>query len=313
MGRQSLRQHRWRNRLEAFVLVAGIATVLGLSLWLMFGNETWALVLMLVFVPLLWCFASRIPVDWLLRGAGARVLRQHQTPDLHRMVALLSFKAGLEQPPRLFWLPGAEPNAYTVGQGSQASIAISDALFQRLSYAELAGVLAHEISHIRNHDIQLMTMADTVTRLTQLMSVLAQLSVLLCIPLWLMGEVSISFLGVGLLIIAPVLSELLQWALSRSREFRADLDACELTGDPCALASALGKLEWRQRFYGLHWMLRRKGEGAPELLRSHPPTEERIRRLLAQGTGREAGVRSDAVHGLALKRRPGLGHRRFWR
>ncbi|MFC6672340.1 zinc metalloprotease HtpX [Marinobacterium aestuariivivens] len=286
MKARSARRHRWNNRLQTLLLVGAMSLILALSAWLLLGETAWWLALVSLGMVLL--FAPRMPVEWMLRGAGARPLRPGQAPELNRLVRQLAGRAGLEQPPQLFWLPGTVPNAFTVGDGRRASIALSDGLFRLLDYPELAGVLAHEISHIRNHDIRLMTLADTVTRITQMLSMLAQLLLLLCIPLWLFGLVAVSFTGVALLILAPVISALLQLALSRSREYRADLDACELTGDPGALARALQKLEWQEGHWLRRLIWRRKPDSAPSLLRSHPPTDERIRRLLAQARARRA-------------------------
>lgn len=280
MKHDSLRQHRWSNRFQTLVLFGAMAALLAFSAWLLLGDGAWLLALGALALVLV--FAPRLPVEWMLRGIGARRLRSEQAPELNRLVAQLSDRAGLSVPPRLFWVPGNVPNAFTVGEGHRASIAISDALFHMLDFRELSGVMAHEISHIRNHDIRLMTLADAITRLTQLLSFMAQLLVLLYIPLWLFGEVSVSVVGIALLILAPAICALLQLALSRSREFRADLDACELTDDPEGLARALQKLEFRERRSLFRLFLPQRQPGEPSILRSHPATEERVRRLLEQ-------------------------------
>jgi len=275
-----LKQRQWSNRLQALLLIGGMSLVLAGSAWLLLGGAAWWLALLAVL--LLTAFAPRVPVEWMLRGAGARPLRPGAAPELNYLATVLAERAGLVQAPRLYWLPGRVPNAFTVGEGRSATIALSEGLFRLLDYPELAGVLAHEISHIRNRDIRLMMLADTFTRLTGLLSLLAQLALLLCIPLWLFGLVSVSFGGVLLLIVAPLLSMLLQLALSRSREYRADLDACELTGDPVSLARALQKLESPERPWWRQLVPAPTVIAAPALLRSHPPTRARIRRLLQQ-------------------------------
>lgn len=271
---------RWNNRLQTLLLIVGMSLILAISAWLLLGEAAWWLTLLSVLLVL--AFAPRLPADWVLRGAGARPLKPASAPELNHLVDRLSARAGLEQAPRLFWLPDPTPNAFTVTDGPTASIALSDGLFRLLDYPELAGVLAHEISHIRNQDIRLMVLADTFTRLTQLVALTAQLALLLCIPLWLFGLVSISFVGVALLILAPLLSMLLQLALSRSREYRADLDASALTGNPKALARALQKLEQPRRYWWRQLVPGHTFGSAPALLRSHPPTASRVRRLLEQ-------------------------------
>jgi heat shock protein HtpX len=147
---------------------------------------------------------------------------------------------------------------------------------------ELAGVLAHELSHVRNGDLSVMALADAMTRFTQILSYLAIFLAIFNLPAWLLGDVDMPFLGLLLLYLAPSIGSLLQLALSRTREYDADTEGAELTGDPRALASALDKLE---RYQGSFWEdlmfpVPTRRIPQPSLLRTHPPTEERIRRLL---------------------------------
>jgi len=135
---------------------------------------------------------------------------------------------------------------------------------------------------VRNGDLSVMALADAMTRFTQVLSYLAVFLAIFNLPAWLLGDVDMPFLGLLLLYLAPSIGSLLQLALSRTREYDADMVGAELTGDPRGLASALDKLE---RYQGSFWEdlmfpvpMRRIPQ--PSLLRSHPPTEERIRRLL---------------------------------
>ena len=158
---------------------------------------------------------------------------------------------------------------------------MSDGLLRNLSSRELMGVLAHEVSHIRHNDMWVMTLADLVSRLTGLLSLVGQVLLLVNLPLLLLGMATFSWLGVLLLIAAPTISALLQLALSRSREYEADMGAADLTGDPAALASALHRLDrvpggWFEQVF-----LPGRRVPDPSLLRTHPPTEERVRRLLS--------------------------------
>jgi heat shock protein HtpX len=148
-----------------------------------------------------------------------------------------------------------------------------------LTLRELAGVLAHEVSHIRNRDLWLMSIADLAGRLTHMMSLFGVALVMVSLPLWLSGAGGVPLLLIPLLVFAPQVTTLLQLALSRAREFDADLDAAGLTGDPDGLASALAKLERYQR--GAWERILMPGYRLPEpsVLRTHPPTEERIARL----------------------------------
>jgi heat shock protein HtpX len=174
-------------------------------------------------------------------------------------------------------------NAFATGTPQKAVIGITEGLLRRLTLNELAGVLAHEISHIRNNDLAVMGLADVMTRFTQMLAYLALILALINLPAFLLNEAEISFWGLVLLYLTPTAGSLIQLALSRTREYDADIEAVSLTGDPDSLASALEKLE---RYQGQFWedmTLPVPGRRIPQpsLLRSHPPTEERIARLRA--------------------------------
>ena len=141
-------------------------------------------------------------------------------------------------------------NAFATGSPDNAVIGITEGLLRRLSLRELAGVLAHELSHVRNNDLSVMSLADTMTRFTQVLSYLAVILAIFNLPAWLLGDADMPFAALLLLYLAPTIGSLLQLGLSRTREYDADLEAAELTGDPRGLASALDKLE---RYQGQFW------------------------------------------------------------
>lgn len=173
------------------------------------------------------------------------------------------------------------PSPWATGSNRQQSaIALTDGLLVRLTPRELAGVLAHEIAHIASGDLKVMNLADYVSRLTGLFAMVGQAFLILLLPGWLSGYGELPWLGLLVLAFSPHLALLAQLGLSRVREFDADLAAAHLTGDPHALASALAKIDqvssnWRG------WLLPGWGNPEPSWLRTHPETEERIRRLLA--------------------------------
>ena len=142
-------------------------------------------------------------------------------------------------------------------------------------------MLAHEVSHIANNDLRLMNLADLLSRITNILSLVGLFLVVLFIPMVAMGIASISLLGLLVLILVPVISTLLQFALSRVREFDADLEAVRLTGDPYGLASALQKIEKQEASFGQKLMMPSSNQVEPSLFRSHPDTSERIRHLLS--------------------------------
>jgi heat shock protein HtpX len=181
--------------------------------------------------------------------------------------------------PRLYYVPSSMLNAFAVGRPDDAAIALTDGLLRTLSLRELSGVVAHEISHIRNNDLWIMGLADTVGRLTRLMTLFGVALLIVSLPLWASGAAGLPWLLVLLLLLAPQVTMLLQLALSRAREFDADLDAAGLTGDPAGLASALLELERHQQGLWEQILLPDRRQPQPSVLRSHPPTEQRVARL----------------------------------
>jgi heat shock protein HtpX len=199
---------------------------------------------------------------------------------LYRITEVLARRANLQVVPRLYFLSNPMMNALTVGDGRTAAIGITQGLLQNLNTREMTGVLAHEISHIQNRDTQVMRIASIVSRVTGMFAFFGQLLLFFNLPLLLMGRVTISWFAILLLLSAPTLSSLLQMALSRAREYDADIGAARLTGDPEGLASALYKMEKAQggffsRIFG------RSGGSGTDLFRTHPQTQERVNRLAA--------------------------------
>jgi heat shock protein HtpX len=174
-------------------------------------------------------------------------------------------------------------NAFAAGTSKKAAIAVTEGLLRRLSLRELTGVLGHEISHIANHDLTVMNLADVMTRFTQVLSYLALFLAIFNLPALLLGDSDVSFSALLLLYLAPTIGSLLQLSLNRAREFDADLAGASLTGDPAGLASALKRIERLQGTFWEDMMLPVPGRRipVPSVLRTHPPTEERIERLSA--------------------------------
>lgn len=290
MNQDAFREHQLINSLQSILLLLGMGAVLAAVGWLLGGPELmlWAAGLGLLLLGL----SPRVSPQLMLRMQGAVKLAPREAPGLHALVRELAGTAGLDRMPQIYYLRSPVPNAFTLGTRADASIALSDGLLRRLEPRELRAVLAHEISHVRNNDIRIMALADMVARLTGALALLGQLLVLVNLPLLLLGEAQISWLAILLLIFAPVLAALMQLALSRTREFEADLGAAALTGDPHGLASALAKLERDPRGRLGRILLPRRGRTEPSMLRTHPATEARIRRLLAltPGTGPALGA-----------------------
>jgi len=279
IDQQIWHQHAWRNRLQSLALLLTMAGFLTLLGWLLWG--TLGLIVLLGVGLFAITLTPRLAPQLIMRLYHATPIAPQQAPELWQLLEQLSVRAGLNYVPQLYYLPSSVLNAFAVGQRQQAAIGISDGLLRSLNLRELAGVLGHELSHIRNNDLRVMGLADLLSRATSLLSLLGQLLLLLNLPLLLIGAVTINWFAIGLLIIAPIISALAQMALARNREYDADLNAARLTGDPDGLASALQRIEqiqggWMERIF----MPNRRLPG-PSPLRTHPQTANRIARLMA--------------------------------
>ena len=279
MNPEILLRHKLMNWLHSLLMLAGMTAVLALLGWFLGGAE---LMIWSIFLTLgLFLLTPHISPRMVLRLYGARPLQPVEAPRLHELVAELARRADLPRPPRLYYVPSRVMNAFAVGRRDDAAVGVTDGLLRQLNLRELAGVLAHEISHIRNNDMWVMGLADMMSRTADMLSLFGQLLLFVNLPLLLFGQVRISWLAILVLLFAPSLIALLQLALSRTREFDADLGAVTLTGDPEGLASALSRLERQQRSWLGRILLPGRREPEPSLLRTHPATEERIARLRA--------------------------------
>jgi heat shock protein HtpX len=238
----------------------------------------------LVVIGVVYAFAPRLPPEMIMRFYRARQLDPRHGGQILHVVDVLSDRAELPAAPRVYVIPSMTLNAFATGTPQNAVIGITEGMLRRLNINELAGVLAHEISHIRNNDLAVMGLADVLTRLTQALAYLALVLALIQLPAFLLGDVEESHLfALVLLYLAPTVGSLIQLGLSRTREYDADLEGASLTGNPEALASALEKLERYQGHFWEDMRLPVPGRRIPQpsLLRSHPKTEDRIARLRA--------------------------------
>ncbi len=258
-----------------------MAAILGGIGWLIGGMTglLWTAVIGMV----LFVFTPKISPGVVLRMYNASPIQENELPGLYHLLKALSRKAGLEYVPGIYYVPSRVMNAFSVGSQDNAAIALSDGLLRSMSRREIAGILAHELNHIRHNDLWIMQMADNMSRITHSMSMVGQVMLLLFLPFYFAAGTSIPWLIILFLMVAPLVSMLLQLALSRTREYDADLGALQITGDPEGLASALKKLEvYQKKLIDLLIMPGRKNPD-PSLLRSHPHTEKRLERLYKLG------------------------------
>lgn len=309
------RRSRALNTVHTWLLAAGSLSILAVCAWA-FGGIA-ALVYALVIGAVSMVAMRRVSPRLVLSMYKARPVSRAQFPQGIAVLEELARRAGLPAVPTLHVVPSRMMNAFAVGRRDDSAIAITDALARRMSLRELTAILAHEISHIAHEDVKVMAFADMVSRFTSVMSTVGLLSLVLNVFVFAGGyQAQVPWLAVIVLLAAPTVGGLLQMALSRTREYDADLGAVMLTGDPEGLAAALVKLE---RVQGRLWeslMLPGGRTPDPSVLRTHPPTEERVRRLMAlKGAADlpEEGVLADAGGRVPQRRSsfiPSIGRQR---
>lgn len=274
--------HQRRNIVQSVTLLGGIGVVLVIAVaivWGIAGAVLTAAVLAGMFV-----LAPRVPPEAVMRLYRATYVSPERESQLSSLVDVLAYRAKLSARPKLYVIPSMTLNAFATGTPKHSAIAITEGLLRRLTLREISGVLAHEISHIRHNDLEVMGLADVMTRFLQLLSYVALGLAVLNLVAMLSGEQVVSWWTVLLLYAAPAVSSLLQLGLSRTREFDADREAAALTGDAMGLASALRQLEtYTGHFWeDLMFPVPARRVPMPSLLRTHPTNEERISRLLSQ-------------------------------
>ncbi len=286
----ALLRSRWLGRARALGLLAVLGLLAGFSGWLMAGVLGASLALGISIVTFL--AARRVPVDVVLRLRGARPLGPLVAPGLFRAVEVLARRAGLPRAPRLYVLGSPEPQAVTVGSGADAAIAITPALAAHLSEREVAAVVAHELTHVAHGDTALMAVVDALRRFTGTAATFGFVMLVLGALASLFGPSPVPLSVPILLVLIPTAATFAMLAFSRAREYEADLGAAALLGDPRPLASALLRIEAAMH-PRVGWLLPRGVSRLPLALRTHPPTAERIRRLLAlQHPGRPSALPS---------------------
>lgn len=215
--------------------------------------------------------------------------------QLSDLFDILSERANLGRRPSLHVIPSTTLSAFATGSRGRPAIAVTEGLLRRLSLAETAGILAHEVAHIRNNDLPLMGLADVLSRMVQLLGYGALALALFNVIQMVMGEDTVSWWAVLILYLAPALFSLLQLALPQSREFEADRIAVALTGDAAALAAALrhGGTDIGHFWEDLMLPVPARRVPYPSLLRSHPEAQLRIRQLAAVREGARDALPSE--------------------
>jgi heat shock protein HtpX len=289
------------NQIKTAALLGLLSGLIILVAYYLVGNESGLLIGLAIATFTTfgsWFYADQAA----LASYQARPLSREEDSELYDMVARLSEQAGIPTP-KIFTVPTKAPNAFATGRDpDHATIAVTEGIRNLLSPEELEGVIAHELTHVRNRDTLIQAVAGTIGGAITFVGRLLTLGALYG-PVGQGGRRGTNPIGLlFLIILAPLSAGLIQMAISRTREYAADAGAAEITHNPLALASALDKLETLSHQIPMHGNpamahlliinpLSRKG--LQSLFMTHPPTEDRIRRLAElaeQQTQGEAAV-----------------------
>lgn len=293
----SLQEQIRANRVRSVFVIIGFALLIGVfavAIWFAFDPS---IGILLAIIGIGYGLFSYIGAGRLVASvAHARPVTKEEQPELVRAVENMAIAAGLDRTPPVYLIEDDAPNAFAAGRTpNDAYVAATTGLVALMDRRELEGVMAHEISHIRNRDVRLMTLAAVLVGVIALMA-----DLLFRISLFgggrrdnREGGNAISLvIGIAALVLAPISAALLQASLSRRREYLADSSAAEITGDPEGLARALAKLGNDKR--PLRYVTRatahlyiesplRDNVGLRSslggLFDTHPPLEDRIQRL----------------------------------
>jgi heat shock protein HtpX len=277
------------NWFKTGMLMAAIMALFGAVGALLGGGQGMLIALVLGAAMNFWAY-------WFSDSMVLKLYRAHEvdqtsTPQLYGTVRELAGRAGLPMP-KVYLIDEPQPNAFATGRDPEhAAVAATTGILQLLTTRELRGVLAHELAHVKHRDI----LTSTITA-----SIAGAISTLAQFGMFFGGSVDRTndddrnpFVAILVLIMAPIAAMLIQLAISRGREYEADRGGAELSGDPRALADALAKIERYARGVPLETAETHPATaqmmiinplssgGLSALFRTHPPTEERIARLLA--------------------------------
>jgi len=277
------------SNVKVFVLMAGMTALFG-ALGAAFGGES-GMIMALVFAGAMNFIMYYKSSSMVLRMYGAQVVTEQQAPDLYRMVDRLRQRAGLPMP-TVAIAPHEQPNAFATGRNpDNAVVCVTQGILQLVPPEELEGVLAHELAHIKNRDMLLQTFTATMAGAISMI-----------------GNFALFFGGrddenhnpiatIAMALVAPIAASIIQLAISRQREFKADAVGAQISGKPMALANALIKLDAYAKRIPMHVApaaaplaqvnpLQAHGGGMASLFSTHPRTEDRVarlRELAAQG------------------------------
>jgi len=276
------------NTLKTTVLLAaltGLLIVVGSAL----GGTSGMLIAFVLAAAMnmgAWWFSDKLALSM----SGAQAVSESEQPELHRLIEMLSARAGIPKP-AVYLIDSDAPNAFATGRSPEkGAVAVTTGLLRLLDRDEVAGVIAHELAHIRHRDTLISSIVATIAGVITMLANMAQWALII-------GGLGGSsdeednggsvFGSLIMIILAPIAALLIQLAISRSREYAADAGGAQILGDPQPLADALEKLEISARRVPMEvnaatshlYIVNPLHGGLAGLFSTHPATQERVARL----------------------------------
>jgi len=265
------------NEIKSFALILLLTAIMGLIAYVIAGS--FLAVIMFAGIGFIYMISPGIAPKLMMGFFKVRPLNYYDAPQIHRVMTIMSRRAELEKSPEIYFIPTETLAAFAIGTRDKSAVALSAGVLTKLNLDEIAAIAAHEISHIRNNDMRSMWFALLLGRLTEMLSLWGQVLLLFSLPFIFMNQIQVALVPIVVLIVAPLFSYMVQLTLSRVNEFNADLGSAELMGSPQPLISALSKIEYERKSFWGYLFPRKTLTDESSLFRTHPPTEERIRRL----------------------------------
>ena len=272
------------NNVKVFALMAGMTALFGaLGAWL--GGQS-GMLMALIFAGGMNVFMYYNSSKMVLRMYNAHVVDESQAPDLYRMVDRLRQRAGLPMP-TVAIAPHEQPNAFATGRNPEnAVVCLTEGILRLMPAKEIEGVIAHELAHIKNRDMLLQTVTATMAGAIGMIANFGMFFGGRSDD----GENHNPIAALAMMILAPLAASLIQMAISRQREFKADAVGAQIAGHPEGLAQALIKLDSYAKRIPMEVApaaaplaqvnpLQAHGGGIASLFSTHPPTEDRVARL----------------------------------
>jgi len=274
------------NNIKTLVLLVTLTLILIWAGGALGGKQ--GMTIALIFALGMNFFAYWFSDKIVLRMYRAKAVTESEAPDLYSIVRGLVQKAGMPMP-RVCIIEEEQPNAFATGRNPKhAAVAVTTGIMRILSREELQGVIAHELTHVKNRDILISTIAATIAGAISYLAQMAQWAMIFGGHRGDDDEGGSPVAALVMMIVGPIAAMIVQMAISRSREYAADAGGARIAGNPRYLAGALRKLDWASKKIPMHAnpatshmfiVNPLSGGGIMKLFSTHPPIEERISRL----------------------------------